>query len=102
MEKWQRIEASLLKNSECPMPSIPVETQRWRTLCQRYPLLWRLCSPTLSECPPPAAMNYEGFRQLVGTLRDPRYRPILAELLLELLGPELVKLLTLSKKRRRK
>lgn len=102
MEDMQRIEAMLLPNSEVPFPKIPVETQRWRTLCQRYPVLWHLCSPSLSECPPPAAMNHAAFRSLVGTLRDPRYGPILAELVLELIGPELVKLIALSKKRRRK
>lgn len=91
-ERWE--------NTQGPIPSIPKALQRWHTLCRRYPLLWQLVSPNLNESQPPVAMSHDAFRALVGTIRDPRYAPILLELLLELLGPELVKLIALMQERK--
>lgn len=104
-DSWREskiIEKNLRSNEEAPSPQVPIELQRWHELCRRYPLLWTLCSPHWNECPPPAAMSNDDFRALVGTLRSKLFAPILVELLMELLGPELLKLIQLATKKKRK
>jgi hypothetical protein len=89
----------LVDNGDCPWPDYPPHMLEYFELCKRNPYLLLLSGWPMHEPVAPKPMTLDEFAKLVGSLRAPQHRQILRELLLDLLGDDLVELVLRMRER---
>lgn len=75
----------------------PERIEDWFSLCEDLPYLRRACSNGGAEPVPPKPMSKAELLGLVGSLLDVDHAQVLRVLLLDLIGPDLARLIDASR-----